>query len=753
MILAEAWFLMGGACLCLALGGGAWGEVLYVGPGGLDTNTGARPDEAMATVQAAVDRLVADGAGAGDEVRVMPGRYLGQRIVLDGQRSGGAQEALLIRAAEDERPVFDGGRLIDWTKAVLAEDELLSGKAKGQVYEVEVSSEELQGLLVKGSARLSQRGQLMRVSRYPNEGFGHVAKVVDKGAVYAHGRTKGEPPRSSLDQPIGGKLTLLDCDVSAWAREFERFQKALLTGYLSHDWYRESHSIARIDGEVIWLQDYSRYGVLDSKPVRRVYVSNLLCELDAPGEFFYDAERRLLLFWPWVDDAEAWPLTVWAGDSMIVGRGASHVRVENLVFQGVVTGRAVIDLEGCEDVVMAGCVVRNSSRPGVRIVGGERCGVLSCDLYDLPNHLLLEGGDPKTLEASGHFAENCHFTQVEALDDYGRIQLNGVGQVFRNNLVHHFSGQVMVVGGNDHLVERNELFHIGYLEGDGGAIYSGSQMWSWGNIYRQNFLHHLMCAPELHPRGGIYPDDGDMGDTVMQNLFYKAAHRAVLINGGGGQTVRENVFLNGYIGIYNTESFAQKKYEDQARFDGGELKRGDKNDMVWRTEQAIGEKGWATPIWRKKYPKFAWIMAQEKKRFWPIGCDFSRNFFSGNVQDIQYRVGSGAKGVKPIEHVRFIKSGGNRAMPMRVFEHPATLDFRYKAGVSARGLPDLRFESVGLYVDDYRGQVSDPSWYRKLVVERFAGRPSYDPDGVYDPATVHALTHFNTGRLLLRGDD
>ena len=122
-------------------------------------------------------------------------------------------------------------------------------------------------------------------------------------------------------------------------------------------------------------------------------------------------------------------------------------------------------------------------------------------------------------------------------------------------------------------IEYNEFFNIGIEEGDGGTIYSGAQMTSWGNIYRHNFLHHLMCVPQAHPRGGIYPDDGDMGDTITENLFYKAAHRAVLINGGAGQTVTKNIFLNGHIGIYNREVGCEKTYLDQARYDKGELKR------------------------------------------------------------------------------------------------------------------------------------------------------------------------------------
>ncbi|MEM6503988.1 MAG: right-handed parallel beta-helix repeat-containing protein [Planctomycetota bacterium] len=720
--------------------------MLYVGPNGEDNRSGTRPQEALASIQVALDRAA---LGRAHEIRVLPGRYFGQHIRLDKKHAGRPDRPLVIRGVGEHKPVFDGGLAIDWRSATAAEDPLLPGPARGKVLQLSIQDPLIRRLLTSGEARMSQGDLMMRVARYPNIGFAHIETILDKGAVYAKGRTLGGRPESSFAAPIGGRFTVYGHDVSAWERELRRFQKAKVKGYLAHDWYFESHPIARASSGVVQLQTESRYGVEQRKPARRFYATNLLCELDAPGEFFYDETRHLLLFWPREADAGKTPLTVWAGGSMVVASSTSDIRIEGLVFQGVSSGRAVVDIQDSASVVLAGCVVRKSSRPGVLIRGGSACGILSCDLYDLPKHLQLDGGDTRTLKASKHFAKNCHFTQVDATDFYGRISLRGVGQVFRNNLVHNFSGQVMVVGGNDHLVERNELFNIGYAEGDGGAIYSGSQMWSWGNVYRQNFIHHLMCVPEFHPRGGIYPDDGDMGDTIEQNLFYKAAHRAVLINGGAGHSVNENIFLDGYVGIYNTEIGAQRKFEAQARYDRGELKRGDKDDMIYRTERAIGKAGWANPVWKEKYPAFYRIMSQEKMRFWPIECDFSRNYFDGNTDNIRYRVAGGDAGIKPIKEVPFITAYGNRRISPSVFKDAAALDFRYKSASAAKRLPDIAFESIGLHADEYRKHPPDPTRYRRLVAERFKGRPSYDPDAVYDPETIIELTYFNSGQLLM----
>jgi len=253
-----------------------------------------------------------------------------------------------------------------------------------------------------------------------------------------------------------------------------------------------------------------------------------------------------------------------------------------------------------------------------------------------------------------------------------------------------------------------------------------------------------MCLPQAHPRGGIYPDDGDQGDTIVGNVFYKAAHRAVLLNGGAGHKVNENLFLKGYIGIYNTEGYSEKNYLNIAKFDSGELKRGDKGDYIWRTERVIGAKGWDREPWASRFPLFRKIMNQEKMRFYPIECDFSRNCFSGNFRNIEYRIRSG---VKDVAKVPFIKSSDNREIEMSIFQDPKALDFRYRSGKPS-GLPTIPFSEIGLKKDGYRKQLADKSEYRTKVQSHFEGQASYHPKARYDAKTINKQLYFNTGVLL-----
>jgi hypothetical protein len=409
----------------------------------------------------------------------------------------------------------------------------------------------------------------------------------------------------------------------------------------------------------------------------------------------------------------------------------------------------MIVIEEGEHNEVAGCTLRNSTRTGVVLKGGKSNGIISCDIYDVAGHLNLDGGDVRELIPAGNYAINCHFTQVQATDFYGRIAIRGVGNIFRNNLVHNFIGQIMTLGGNDHKIELNEMFNIGIEEGDGGAIYSGAEMWSYGNVFRHNFLHHLMCLPQAHPRGGIYPDDLDGGDTITGNVFYKAAHRAILINGGAGHTVTDNLILNGYIGIYNTSAWAEKVYASIAKFDSGELKRGDKWDYIWRTEQVVGKEGWNKEPWSSHYPLFRKIMNQEKMRFYPIECKFQNNLFSGNIENMQFRTGWGQGQTVDIETIPYIETSRNREIEMDVFADPDSLDFRFKGETQTTEFPEIPFEKIGLYRDQYRREIPDKKAYRGAVRQKFKDRPSYAPDAKYDPDKVNDLIYFNTGKHLM----
>lgn len=392
--------------------------------------------------------------------------------------------------------------------------------------------------------------------------------------------------------------------------------------------------------------------------------------------------------------------------------------------------------------------------------GGNDCGLQSCDIHDVTAHLQIEGGDTRSLTPCGHFIDNCHLTQIEAADFYGRVAIRGVGIRVTNNLIHNFPGQPVTPIGNDQLVARNEIFNVGVEEGDGGAIYSAAQPWAgYGQIIRHNFLHHLMCVPQLHPRGGIYIDQFHGGTEVTGNVLYKAAHRAILVNGGSGVLIRDNLILETPIGIFQTEAYAAETVRDLPRFEAGELKRGDVGDYLWRMEQALGSGGWNAAPWSERFPRFATIMNQpDERRFRPIGCEITGNRFSRCGNDVLWRVavpppaGSGGKpttrDVYDLADVADVIARDNRDVPWDAFRDPATLDFS-AAAKGGNALPRIPVAEIGLYADRWRPHPPDKAAYRRAVQEFFAAVPSYDAAAKYRLEEQAAGgRRLNTGRLL-----
>lgn len=744
-------------CFCLAILAASMGRPdLYVDPDGDDSSPGtkAKPLASLEGARNAMRALKKDlgSPKAGVTVWIREGVYgFDSTLKFSSEDSGTHDAPITYHAWPGERVVFDatipipsGGFGLVESREDLAR---LCDAAKGEVMAASIEDPEIREALSRSGSQISYNGRMAMRSRFPNVGFAHVDTIIEKGSVYAEGRTQGDPPQYDMANPIGGVFTIVEKPTGDWEAEVGRLKKARITGYLAYDWYRQDHRMAGIYNGQIHLLEYSRYGIQNNEKIpRRVVARDLLCEIDQPGEWFYDDEDCVLYLWPYdrLDDDDR--IGVWAGPPFAVFDGSSHVTLRDLTIQGTTWGDGMVVFKGGAHNRLVGCTLRNTSRVAVVIEGGTDNGLTGCDIYDAAGHVNLSGGETRTLTPGRNYVVNCHFTQVEATDFYGRIAVRGVGQIFRNNLVHNHIGQVMTVGGNDHTIELNELFNIGMEEGDGGAIYSGAEMWSYGNVYRHNFLHHLMCIPEAHPRGGIYPDDLNAGNTIVGNVFYKAAHRAILVNGGAANTVAENVMINGYIGIYNTSAWAERIRTDIEKFEAGELKRGDKNDHIWRVEQVVGKDGWNRPPWSTKYPLFQRVMNQEKMRFYPIECRFIDNVFCGNAHAFQFRTGWGQNDFVDIYEVDYIETSGNREIEMSSFVDPKRLDFTF---CDPDAKPSIPFGKIGLIVDEFRSSVPDKTSYRSAVRDHFADRASFDPKAEYDSSSINVSLYLNTGRLLV----
>jgi hypothetical protein len=320
------------------------------------------------------------------------------------------------------------------------------------------------------------------------------------------------------------------------------------------------------------------------------------------------------------------------------------------------------------------------------VKGGVHHTVLSCDIYDTgAGGVSLTGGDRKTLTPAGHVVENCDIHHVNRWYRTYRpcVTLNGVGQRAAHNHLHNVPGQAILFGGNDHVMELNEINHCVTDMSDMGSIYTGRNPSVMGHVIRYNFFHHL--ENKLGSGYGvqaIFIDDDSLYTAIIfGNVFYKAGSNATIkFNGGGGSSIGNNIVI-----------------------DGGSFVLGGHEKNVNR---AIGEM--RKPKKRKSFPRRMFkevdVRSEPFKSRYPYLLDSYKNGFNYGTPQWNNLV---------------VKSSDTKAMSQ--FVDPKKMNFGLKPGAPdmtqvAKKVYDrvygidhkdiafkpIPFDRIGLHVDDFR---------------------------------------------------
>ncbi len=729
---------------------------IFVALDGSDSNSGAIGSP-LKTLEAARDlirnlRSKSKHSDVSYVVWVRGGRYpVTNTLTLEKQDSGTQDAPMVIRGYPGENAILDGSRIIPTAGFNLVKDtqELarLHPNGRGNVYAVPVTDQALQNILKNPDAQLTLNDQMMQQSRYPNIGFDYVESA-DISQETKHGK-------GTADKPLGAKITIRGKFKGNWQSELKRTQKARLIGYVSAQWYKEILPLHSVDNTgKIQLLNGSGYG-LDRlgkmRRPRRPYFDNLLCEIDQPGEWYYDDVDNKLYLWPYADAIDTTAeLGVWAGPQ-IFNIHADHIRIENLTMQCLGKKASFVDIHGTNTIV-AGCTMRYSTNAPYNIWQSARdSGLLSCDLYDNNGGGRLYAGSVsnKSIAAGNCFVENCHFTQIYSKSFYGKvIAIGGAGNIFRNNLAHNHNGQIVTMSGVDHLVELNEIFNTGIEEGDGGSFYQGASFASVNNTFKHNFWHHIMCIPGMYERAAIFSDDGDCFDNVIENVFYKAG-TCFKMNGGAGHTAHRNVMLDSRIGLHTLSTGADRSknmydlnmslLDSRTSNKSAHLYRGLSQFGIDGWQETATSKNWNThisPWWRKRYP----VMDDLFSKWWNEKKMLKYSTFKDNIEySNRYGFNVGPQATL---------TGTVKLENLNDFVDPSALNFKFKD--SAVWAPDIPFEKIGLYIDKYRTAIPDKNAYRKAVKDHWTNHTS-EGRGGYNPDTINARNYFNTGKLLFNG--
>jgi hypothetical protein len=216
-----------------------------------------------------------------------------------------------------------------------------------------------------------------------------------------------------------------------------------------------------------------------------------------------------------------------------------------------------IKASGGNHVQFAGCKIRHFAGNGLEIRGGQNHRVLSCDIWSMGRGgVTISGGNRKTLTPGNHVVENCDIHDLSRIDHTytPAIILEGVGHRVAHNRLHDVLSSALRVGGNDHVIEFNEVFNA-VLESDdqGGADMFGTPTFR-GNVYRFNYWHHIgnwrgTGEQGKHGQAGIRLDDAICGTLIFGNIFERCSggkhgFGGVQIHGGKDNVIENNLFID-----------------------------------------------------------------------------------------------------------------------------------------------------------------------------------------------------------------
>lgn len=520
---------------------------IYVSPKGKDSYSGlvkVRPVPGLAQALDIVRNERRPGQTA--TILVDPGEYrVPETLLLDAALSD-----VTIQGQGPVPPRLTGAiRLSGWRPvkdpAVLAR---LSPAARGNVVVAGVPENvDLGNLRRRGfslprqtaALELFAGGKPMQLARYPNAGKWLKIKAADG------------PQAFTYDDPVP----------STWAHSDDLWA----FGYWKYDWAESYESVKAFDPKTghVALADKPNYEVDTG---RRFYFQNVLEALDSPGEWYLDRSNRRLYFWPvGHSDVTASVLST----PMIRAEGAKNVRLENLDLEG---GRSSgIEIEGGSKNLISKCVIRNFGTAGVAIQNSPDSAIVGCDLTGLGESAIsLNGGDRMTLTPCRMRAEDNH---IYAYSRWCRtyqpaIGISGVGNIVRHNTISDAPHNAILLSGNDHVIEYNDIARVCQETGDAGAVYMGRNPTMRGTVIQGNHFHDMVgnvnTAGNYTDVMSVYLDDCWCGTTISGNLF-EGPSTGIMIGGGRDNVVENNIFLGKTPAIHldqRGKGWAAKMFDD-----------------------------------------------------------------------------------------------------------------------------------------------------------------------------------------------
>jgi len=431
--------------------------------------------------------------------------------------------------------------------------------------------------------------QKQQLARWPDTGWAHIKVPVDTNTKFSVMETM---PAFSSD-----------------------IYNAQVHIFPNNDWYDQYLGVSSIivANNEIHLSSPSAFTFSSG---RQFYLENILSEFNAPGEWFYDSIAQKVTF---IASAGTIPQKVILSSlpKILQLNNTGYLSFKNLTFQHSTS--AAISSNNSSNIILDHLNINNVGGKAIEIWLGTNFLLSNNEIHHTGGGAVyIMGGDRSTLISSGNIIDNNYFHDIAStvLTTAPAINVNGVGAKVTHNLIEQTSNTGIVIYGNNHIIEKNELHHLCLGSADCGAIYSSADWTLRGNIIRNNYIHDIIgyglesvnlanntvtFSSPINARG-IYIDDGASGFEIAGNILENAGVFSIHINGGRDNNIHDN--------FVSTSNFA-------ILIDNREAK------IYWPLLQArLAASPYQTAIWMDAYPQLALPMNNYK---WPEGNHVEEN--------------------------------------------------------------------------------------------------------------------------------
>ncbi len=468
--------------------------------------------------------------------------FLSRPLELDARDNG-----LTIEASPRENVTISGGRRVTNWKPW-----------RGKIWQADLSKLDLPDYDFR---ELYLRGARQSWARVPN----FDPKNPRRGSFLSNAGMAEADTKTKFQYRAG------ELDPAKWTHT----QRAMMVFHDSVNYEQTWANIKSIDLPNRTLE--ADKGVYKLAPGCPFYVCGLLEELDAPGEWYADAESKTLYFYPPGGDPNRAEVSVPALESLFVVRGSENAPAQNITLRGVALrdcrGNAVL-MQNARGNAVLSCDIANVG-VGVYIGDNTRsCRVVGCDITQTQGDgVSIIGTSLDHERVSDHVVDNNYiydFGWGYIHNRCGGVYMHRCARVkVTHNRVH--DGPRYAIGmdvGNDCEIAYNYGHDMNQTTSDTGIIEAATaldwgmsiekqaerdQLFNKGNRIHHNLLHDaggwgpgndgVFAFP--HFSWGIYLDLHCSNWRVDNNVVWNTVLGGFMLNCGQNNVVENNVFADG----------------------------------------------------------------------------------------------------------------------------------------------------------------------------------------------------------------